>query len=462
MLSRPPMSPIARRRLSLTARTALVMTLVTALTVLLVGLAMLGLVRDAAEEQARDALGSQAELLATSAELQGGRVLTGRVGRLLADQGVNAALVGRERAEAVLTDAEVAAVSDGLPVSAVRRVAGARTYIEARPFGTGQGVVIWQEAQLAQEPQRAAARRYLGLLVLGVGAGALAGYLLARRLTASLQRAARAARRMTVGARTVRLDDRGPAEVVELADAINQLAAALSVSESRQREFLLSVSHELRTPLSAIRGYAEALSDGVVTGDAVASTGTTMLNEAQRLDRLVSDLLDLARLGAQDFRLDLADVDLTALVSQAGSVWRDRSEREGIRFAVEVPPHPVVIRTDPTRLRQIIDGLAENALRVTPAGAPIVFALRVDGAEAVVEVRDGGPGLTSDDLAVAFERSALYERYRGIRRVATGVGLALVGGLAERLGGHPVAGRSPEGGAAFAVRLPRGANPPAG
>jgi two-component system sensor histidine kinase BaeS len=97
---------------------------------------------------------------------------------------------------------------------------------------------------------------------------------------------------------------------------------------------------------------------------------------------------------------------------------------------------------------------------VTPSGAPIVFAVRTEGAAsaavATVEVRDGGPGLTPDDLAVAFEHSALYERYRGIRRVGTGVGLALVAGLAERLGGSPAAGSAPEGGAAFAIRLPLG------
>ena len=86
-------------------------------------------------------------------------------------------------------------------------------------------------------------------------------------------------------------------------------------------------------------------------------------------------------------------------------------------------------------MRQIIDGLAENALRVTPAGAPIVLAVRAEPDAAVVEVRDGGPGLSDDDLAVAFERGVLYERYRGVRQVGTGLGLALVAGLARRLGG---------------------------
>jgi two-component system sensor histidine kinase BaeS len=113
------------------------------------------------------------------------------------------------------------------------------------------------------------------------------------------------------------------------------------------------------------------------------------------------------------------------------------------------------VQSDPTRLRQIVDGLAENALRVTPAGRPIVFAVSATPYEAVLQVRDGGPGLTPDDCRVAFDRSALYDRYRGVRRVGTGVGLALVAGLAGRLGGRAAAGRSPEGGAAFTISLPR-------
>ncbi len=179
-----------------------------------------------------------------------------------------------------------------------------------------------------------------------------------------------------------------------------------------------------------------------------------MLAEADRLDRLVSDLLDLARLGAQDFRIDLAEIDLTELVDAAAEVWRARCEPLGVRFMVELPPGPVPVRTDPTRARQILDGLAENALRVTPAERPIVFRVGTASGWGVLEVSDGGPGLTPEDCAVAFERSTLYERYRGVRRVGTGVGLALVHGLATRLGGHAVAGRAPEGGARFTIWLP--------
>jgi two-component system sensor histidine kinase BaeS len=207
-----------------------------------------------------------------------------------------------------------------------------------------------------------------------------------------------------------------------------------------------------------VKGYAEALADGVIAPAEVTATGSTLLAEATRLERLVADLLELARLGAADFRLDVSAVDIGELTRRAATVWSDRCARAGVLFRLEIPDKPLVARTDLTRVRQILDGLAENALRVTPAGSPLVIAARQEGDDdagwIVLEVRDGGPGLTPDDQRVAFERSALHDRYRGKRRVGLGIGLALIGGLVARLGGTAHAGSAAEGGASFLVRLP--------
>ena len=187
----------------------------------------------------------------------------------------------------------------------------------------------------------------------------------------------------------MRVPVQGPAEVAEVAGAVNDLADALARSEARQREFLLSVSHELRTPLTAVRGFAESLADGVVTGADVAPTGATIVAEATRLDRLVGDLMELARLEADDFRLDLMRVDLGALAREAGTVWDARCRAEGVVFSLFAPGAPVWVTADPRRLRQVVDGLAENALRVTPAGAPLAFAVFPAG---VLQVRRRAAG----------------------------------------------------------------------
>jgi signal transduction histidine kinase len=110
---------------------------------------------------------------------------------------------------------------------------------------------------------------------------------------------------------------------------------------------------------------------------------------------------------------------------------------------------------DAQRLRQVLDGLLDNAVRVTPAGRPVVLSLLSSAGGAVLEVRDGGPGFAAGDFAVAFERGVLHSRYSGRRPGGSGIGLALIHGLVTRMGGTVEVGPAPEGGARFVIRLAR-------
>ncbi len=335
----------------------------------------------------------------------------------------------------MLPAADMKALLAGQAFSRVETVDGERSYVEGRPLDDGGGLALVQVASLAPKDQDEFLWRELVAALAGLLVAVAAGVLLARRLARPLRLTSAGARRMAAGERSVRVTPSGPVEVASVAEAVNSLAGALEVSERRQRDFLLSVSHELRTPLTTIRGFAEALSDGVA--DDAVGTGQIMLTEAQRLDRLIGDLLDLARLQAQDFRIDHAPTDLAEVVRAAAQVWSARCTAAGLVFRLEAADSPVVVRTDPGRVRQIVDGLADNALRATPAGAMMVIALRVEPGSAVLEVRDGGPGLNPEDLAVAFEKSVLTERYRGQRPGGTGIGLALVRGLVVRSAAAP-------------------------
>jgi two-component system sensor histidine kinase BaeS len=448
-------------RRTLAAQLTLVTTIVAALSIAVAGLTAVPLARSVAQSNAESMLTDRADvvgrLLGDADTAQRERLL-----RVLRDEddasGITLRVVSVEAAQrdGLVSPTDRRWLADGQSVDDERQIGSQNVLIRLRPVGDDDVLVVTQPvgAARAAAGERSTLLR-LGLsLLLGLGIGAAAGWWLARRLARPLRRASRAAQRLATGARDVRLDPDGPTEVADLADALNQLAAALDSSENRQRDFLLSVSHELRTPLTGIKGYAEALADGVVDPADVAGTGRTMLDESRRLERLVSDLLDLARFGAQDLRLDMAPIDLRDLAAEAGRVWADRSARVGVEFHLDTPGRPMVVRTDATRLRQIVDNLMENALRVTPAGSPIVLAVRDEPGTVVVEVRDGGPGLTADDLVVAFQPAALFTRYRGVRKVGSGVGLALVGVLAHRLGGVAEAGAAREGGARFAVRLP--------
>ncbi|MET8362499.1 histidine kinase dimerization/phospho-acceptor domain-containing protein [Micromonospora sp. NPDC049580] len=459
--ARPPAAP-RRRRLgrTLTARAVLVTCAVALVSVLVTAIVAVPLAIRGAERRDQQALAAQARLAAEVLRTRLDRGRTADEERLiqqLRDQGIDAYLIRRGTADRSGLPARVVQrIGQGRNVSARRPVNGHRALVEGRALPGGNGVVLsratsnglWAQVLLSL---------WLPLLA-GLAAGVVAGLLLARRLARPIRVAATAAARLRAGDRAVRVPVEPPDEVADLAEALNGLAAALTTSEGRQREFLLSVSHELRTPLTAIRGYAEALADGVIDADDAAGTGRTMLAEAQHLDRLIGDLLALARLEAADFPLEPVPVDLTRLAAEAEPTWSGRCAAVGVSFRVETPGQPVSAYTDPGRIRQVLDGLLENALRVVPPGAPVVLAVRPVGADpaagGVLEVRDGGPGFTDDDLAVAFERGALHERYRGVRKVGSGLGLALAAGLVRRLGGEIVAGHAPEGGAAFTVRLP--------
>lgn len=450
---------------SLASRAGLLTGAVAAVAVIVAGLVSLPLISGAAEAQVQANLSSQADLVAHVAikphDFDGdrdqgdptdsfARAVNGVVAYIRA-QGIEVqAVVPGQFEPTQLTPAQIQAVASGKAVSA--KVCGKTEciFVEARPLTAGTGIVITQPVSVASTVTATAVGHIARALIIGLLIAVVMGLWAARRLAQPLVLAAEAAHELASGKRDIRLEPSGPGEVAEIAIALNTLSEELEYSEGRQREFLMSVSHELRTPLTAIRGYAEALADDMVDAEDLPRVGGVVSAESARLDRLVADLLDLARTGAVDFPLHEQDVDLCDVVDEASLVWADRAARESVEFKVIMPSDPVMVNTDPVRVRQLIDNLAENALRVTPEGSIIVFSLDSTG---LIEVRDGGPGLSDEDRKVAFQPGELYERYKGVRRVGTGFGLALVGRLASRLGAEASVDEAPEGGACFRIQF---------
>jgi two-component system OmpR family sensor kinase len=350
------------------------------------------------------------------------------------------------------TDQDVAAAApDAAPVD--RSVAGVDWLVVGRPTGNGS-LLLGRRLATAAQLTPVQRRRALWGAGLGLAGGALGGLAFALSITRPLGRLAGAARRLSAGERDVPLRPQGPREVADVAHALNGLSLALSTSEQRQRRFLLAVSHELRTPLTAVIGYAEGLADGALPAAEVPHVAAVVREEAGRLQRRVEDLMALARLEADDFKLVAAPADVGALLRAAATACAPRAAAAQVRLKLDVPPAGPVVVTDGERLRQAVDALVDNALKVLPPGAPLVLAAFVTPDGGVrVEVRDGGPGLSAQDLAVAFERGVLTERYRGSRPVGSGVGLALVGELTRRMGGCAQATQAPEGGVCFALTL---------
>ncbi|MBT2541628.1 HAMP domain-containing histidine kinase [Streptomyces sp. ISL-44] len=454
--------PGSPRRGSLARNIVVLTTVVAALAVALTGLVAWQTAAHGAEERERDQLTRQATVLSrlpalSEALFHGAQVLGGPNNVQLAVIAPDGTVSGT--ATPAVDRASKSALLAGKPVSTTGILGGRDVLLVGQPGVRGGAVVLTEPYAVVTENTNQIRRNVVAPLIVGMLGAALAGALLGRRIARPLVKAAQIAHRLADGERGVPAPVDGPRETADIGRALNVLDAALAHSENRQRKFLLSVSHDLRTPLTALQGYAEALADGLIEPDRLPEVGGILAGETRRLDRFLGDLLDLARLEADDFRLDVAPADLCAVVAEAAAFWTGPCARHGVELRLEQPgppAQPVIVDTDAFRVRQLIDGLVQNALRVTPEGAPLVLAVRAAaGGGAELQVRDGGPGLTDDDVRIAFDHGALHERYRDTRPVGSGLGLAIARRLTSRLGGTiRVEGHGPEGGACFTVALP--------
>ncbi len=306
--------------------------------------------------------------------------------------------------------------------------------VSTRPFGRSGGAFLLAGA-------------------IAFGVSLVASYLLARRLTRPIAVMSDTTARLASGDLSARvpLDPNRDDELTRLGLALNGMATRLESSRGNERAFLLSVSHDLRTPLTSIRGYAEAIADGAVDDpDSRARAAGVITAEAQRLERLVADLLDLARLDAHQFSLTPRLVDAAVVVSTAVTAFVPSARELGIRLDLDASV-AAPADVDPERLAQIIANLTENALKY--ASTKVLVQVAVDGRQLLVSVDDDGAGIPADDMPHVFERLYTARSVPG-RKVGTGLGLAIVRELAQAMGGSvavtPLAGT----GTRFTVTLP--------
>jgi two-component system phosphate regulon sensor histidine kinase PhoR len=220
-----------------------------------------------------------------------------------------------------------------------------------------------------------------------------------------------------------------------------------------RRDFVANVSHELRTPLTAIRGYVEALLDGPSDAESTRKFLEIIARHSTRMERLVKDLLRLARLDARQEFLETARCDIKQIFSAVTADLAPSIEAKQQHITVDVPQEARQIDGDPAKLHDIVRNLVENAVNYSPDGAEVrLGAVRANGAYTIT-VADSGPGIPSEDLTRVFERFYRVDKSRS-RPGGTGLGLAIVKHLVELHGGEAIAANRPEGGAMFTVKLP--------
>jgi signal transduction histidine kinase len=305
----------------------------------------------------------------------------------------------------------------------------------------------------------------LGLLTLLLGfaltPGIAVATLLSGRIEATIGNLSSGAARMADGDLTTRVRADGVAELRSLANSFNDMAAQLEVAASEReeverarRDLIIAVSHDLRTPLASLRALSEALRDGVVDDpEGVQRYLGLMVGETERLDRLITDLFELARLESGAFHLDLAPSPVQDLVSEVLDRMTAQAGRKGLQLVGAVSGEPPPLLVDAQQVTRVLLNLGQNAIRHTPADGSVTIGAHAAGSSVVLEVRDTGEGIAAEDLPRVFERF-----YRGdparTREAGAGLGLALARGIVEAHGGNIRVASTPGSGSCFTVTLP--------
>lgn len=305
-------------------------------------------------------------------------------------------------------------------------------------LAAGYFVTLMEKYHISPEPAHemfvSAVHRYLiwsslAAVILAV----ILSFLMMRKVLAPLTKMTGITKEIASGDFSVRVPVRTGDEVGQLAGAFNAMAESLQKIESLRRTLMIDVTHELRTPLTNIRGYLEALTDGVVPPS--DETFTLLNAETMRLVQLVEDVLDLAKADAARGQLNLEPVDLKESLDHVLAPFERTLAQKAISLSVKAPAQNIVVQADRLRLMRVLRNLVDNSVRYTPEGDNIEIGIQRTPDEIAVDFINPAGILTTDDLPHIFERFYRGEKSRSREHGGAGIGLAIVKELVEAHGG---------------------------
>jgi signal transduction histidine kinase len=297
-----------------------------------------------------------------------------------------------------------------------------------------------------------AVHRYLiWATLLALALAVILSFLLTRKVLRPLSQMGEVTRRVAAGDYSARVAVASSDEVGRLAEDFNRMADSLARLEQLRKTMVADAAHELRTPLTNVRGYLEALRDGVLPPS--SETFEMLHSEVLRLVRLSESLLDLARADAAREDLQLEPVSVTALVEEAIALVEPQLRGKALGVQTQLDPMADRIEADPAKLRQVLRNLMENAVQYTPAGRRLSICTERRGDMVRLTFANPGEGLSPEDVPLIFERFYRGDKSRSRARGGAGIGLSIVKELIEAHGGR-VGAESAEGETRIWVTLP--------
>jgi signal transduction histidine kinase len=291
-------------------------------------------------------------------------------------------------------------------------------------------------------------------LVIALVVAVIMTYFISRHLTRPLLDLTKAAERIARGDFRKRVQVQTDDEIGHLALAFNRMMGQLEELEAVRREFIANVSHELRSPLTSIRGFVQGLVDDVIPEEEKGHYLRLTLKETERLNRLIDQILDAARVDSGQFALNKENVDIVQLVRHAVETMEPAIREKGQHLQVDLPAVAVRGHVDPDRVEQIVINLVSNAWQYTPEGGKIEVSLRQERDQAVITVSDTGEGISPQDLPHIWDRFFKADRSRTSKKVGTGLGLSIVKNLVDAHHGRVAVESTVGVGSVFRVWLP--------
>lgn len=297
-------------------------------------------------------------------------------------------------------------------------------------------------------------RMFIPAVLLSLFISIILVYFLSRRITNPLKQMTRVARRISAGEWQTKLSVTGNDEVAMLADSFNHMVETLENLEKMRRDFIGNVSHELRTPMTSINGFIEGILDGTIPPEKQNEYLNIVKEEVKRLQRLVSDMLDIARMEAGELKVNITSFDICEIVRQSVIHLQQAIEEKNINFKANFDQESIIVMADRDAIQRVMINLLHNATKFTPEHGSISVSVRIAKGKALITVSDSGVGIDAEDLPYIFDRFHKADKSRSKDKTSVGLGLYIVKNILTAHHEEITVESAKDAGATFSFSLP--------